>query len=144
MINTIRVSEKRGLFPERLNLGTIGENNATELVFVLPKALTGYDAELVCQTSKGNFVFTLQEYRFILPQEILTDSTLNVQLVLREGDKVVWKSVPCTFTLNPTLDDSGDNVFNAVITRTRSEAQRPLSIIVNYLTEKIKGADKDE
>lgn len=134
MINTIRVSEKRGLFPERLNLGTIGENNATELVFVLPESLTGYAAELVCETSKGSFVFSLQEYRFALPQELLTDSTLNVQLVLRDNNKVVWKSVPCTFTLNPTLDDSNENLAEQFRNEGREEYRAELADAVQELT----------
>lgn len=134
MINTIRVSEKRGLFPERLNLGTIGENNATELVFVLPESLVGYAAELVCETSKGSFVFSLQEYRFALPQELLTDSTLNVQLVLRDNNKVVWKSVPCTFTLNPTLDDSNENFAEQFRNEGREEYRAELADAVQELT----------
>lgn len=142
MINTIRVSEKRGLFPERLNLGTIGEQNATELVFVLPASLQGYSAELVCETSKGSFVYMIEDNRFLLPQEILTDSTLNIQLVFKDGNSVIWKSVPCTFTLNPTLDDSGDNIIDTAKAQARAEAQRPLSIIVNYLNEKLKELKK--
>lgn len=134
MINTIRVSEKRGLFPERLNLGTIGENNATELVFVLPESLTGYAAELVCETSKGSFVFSLQEYCLTLPQELLTDSTLNVQLVLRDGDRVVWKSVPCTFTLNPTLDDSNENFAEQFRNEGREEYRAELADALQELT----------
>lgn len=134
MINTIRVSEKRGLFPERLNLGTIGENNATELVFELPEALVGYAAELVCETSKGSFVFTLADYRFTLPQELLTDSTLNIQLVLRDGEKVVWKSVPCTFTLNPTLDDSNENFAEQFRDEGREEYRAELADALQELT----------
>lgn len=142
MINRITVSEKRGLFPERLNLGTIGEQNATELVFVLPVSLQGYSTELVCETSKGSFVYTVENNRFLLPQELLTDSTLNIQLVLKDGESVIWKSVPCTFLLNSALDDSGDNIIDTAKKQARMEAQRPLSIFVNCLDEKIKELKK--
>ncbi len=110
MINRITVSEKRGLFPEYSSLGTIGEKNATTLLFLLPVALQGYSENIVCETAQGSFNYDVSNDTFDLPSEVLTDSTLKLQLVLKDGDKVVWKSVPYTFTLNPTLDDSGENV----------------------------------
>lgn len=110
MINRITVSEKRGLFPEYSSLGTIGEKNATMLLFLLPVALQGYSENIVCETAQGSFNYTVSNDTFDLPSEVLTDNTLKLQLVLKDGDKVVWKSVPYTFTLNPTLDDSGENV----------------------------------
>lgn len=110
MINRITVSEKRGLFPEYSSLGTIGERNATTLLFLLPSSLQGYSENIVCETAQGSFNYDVSNDTFDLPSEVLTDSTLKLQLVLKDGDKVVWKSVPYTFTLNPTLDDSGENV----------------------------------
>lgn len=110
MINRITVSEKRGLFPEYSSLGTIGEKNATTLLFLLPSSLQGYSENIVCETAQGSFNYDVSNDTFDLPSEVLTDSTLKLQLVLKDGDKVVWKSVPYTFTLNPTLDDSGENV----------------------------------
>lgn len=110
MINRITVSEKRGLFPEYSSLGTIGEKNATTLLFLLPSSLQGYSKNIVCETTQGSFNYDVSNDTFDLPSEVLTDSTLKLQLVLKDGDKVVWKSVPYTFTLNPTLDDSGENV----------------------------------
>ena len=110
MINRITVSEKRGLFPEYSSLGTIGEKNATTLLFLLPVALQGYSENIVCETAQGSFNYDVSNDTFDLPSEVLTDSTLKLQLVLKDGDKVIWKSIPYTFTLNPTLDDSGENV----------------------------------
>lgn len=110
MINRITVSERRGLFPEYSSLGTIGEKNATTLLFLLPSSLQGYGENIVCETAQGSFNYDVSNDTFDLPSEVLTDSTLKLQLVLKDGDKVVWKSVPYTFTLNPTLDDSGENV----------------------------------
>ena len=135
MINKITVSEKRGLFPEYSSLGTIGERNATTLLFLLPLSLQGYSKNIVCVTSQGSFNYVVSNDTFELPSEVLTDSTLKLQLVLKDGDKVVWKSSPYTFTLNPTLDDSGENVFNELKKQWTAEAQRPLTIFVNYLTE---------
>ena len=109
MINRITVSEKRGLFPEYGNLGTIGERNATTLLFLLPAALQGYSKNIVCVTSQGSFCYEISSDTFDLPSEVLTDNTLQMQLVLKDGDRVIWKSVPYTFTLNPTLDDSGNH-----------------------------------
>lgn len=123
MINKITVSEKRGLFPEYSSLGTIGEKNATTLLFLLPSSLQGYSENIVCETAQGSFSYTLSNDTFDLPSEVLTDSTLKLQLVLKDGDKVIWKSVPYTFTLNPTLDDSGENVIEKAKTEQK-EADR--------------------
>ena len=123
MINRITVSEKRGLFPEYSSLGTIGEKNATTLLFLLPVALQGYSKNIVCETAQGSFNYDVSNDTFDLPSEVLTDNTLALQLVLKDGDKVIWKSVPYTFTLNPTLDDSGENVIEKAKTEQR-EADR--------------------
>ena len=123
MINKITVSEKRGLFPEYSSLGTIGEKNATTLLFLLPSSLQGYGENIVCETAQGSFNYTLSNDTFDLPSEVLTDSTLKLQLVLKDGDKVIWKSIPYTFTLNPTLDDSGENVIEKAKTEQK-EADR--------------------
>lgn len=123
MINRITVSEKRGLFPEYSSLGTIGEKNATTLLFLLPSSLQGYSENIVCETAQGSFNYDVSNDTFDLPSEVLTDSTLKLQLVLKDGDKVIWKSIPYTFTLNPTLDDSGENVIEKAKTEQR-EADR--------------------
>ncbi len=137
MINKITVSERRGLFPQYSNLGTIGERNATTLLFLLPTALQGYSKNIVCVTSQGSFVYAVSNDTFDLPSEVLTDNTLQMQLVLKDSDKVVWKSVPYTFTLNPTLDDSGENAIEEMKKQWTVEAQRPLTILVNCVTEKV-------
>lgn len=123
MINRITVSEKRGLFPEYSSLGTIGEKNATTLLFLLPLSLQGYNENIVCETAQGSFNYDVSNDTFGLPSEVLTDNTLALQLVLKDGDKVIWKSIPYTFTLNPTLDDSGENVIEKAKTEQR-EADR--------------------
>lgn len=137
MINKITVSERRGLFPQYSNLGTIGEKNATTLLFLLPSSLQGYSENIVCETAQGSFNYTVSNDTFDLPSEVLTDSTLKLQLVLKDGDKVIWKSVPYTFTLNPALDSSGENVFEEMKKQWTTEAQRPLTILVNRVTEKV-------
>lgn len=114
MINKITVSERRGLFPQYSNLGTIGEKNATTLLFLLPSSLQGYDKNIVCVTSQGSFNYAVSNDTFDLPSEVLTDSTLKLQLILKDGDKVIWKSIPYTFTLFPTLD-FGKNIFTELV-----------------------------
>lgn len=114
MINKITVSERRGLFPQYSNLGTIGENNATTLLFLLPASLQGYSENIVCVTSQGSFNYEVSNDTFDLPSEVLTDSTLKLQLILKDGDRVVWKSIPYTFTLFPTLD-FGKNIFTELV-----------------------------
>lgn len=135
MLNKIRVSETRRMFPQRMNLGTIGERNATELVFVLPVSLQGYSTELVCVTSKGSFKYLLENGHFFMPQEILTDSTLDIQLVLKNGNSVIWKSVPCTFTLNPTIDDSGIHESEASSALLEAEINTLWAFYKDYYAE---------
>lgn len=145
MINRITVSEKRGLFPEYSSLGTIGEKNATTLAFLLPVALQGYSENIVCETAQGSFNYTVSNDTFDLPSEVLTDSTLKLQLVLKDGDKVVWKSVPYTFTLNPTLDDSGENVIEKAKSEQRETDRTELGETLSDLTgQDLKKSDWDE
>lgn len=145
MINKITVSEKRGLFPEYSSLGTIGEKNATTLLFLLPSSLQGYSENIVCETAQGSFNYTISNDTFDLPSEVLTDSTLKLQLVLKDGDKVVWKSIPYTFTLNPTLDDSGENVIEKAKTEQREADRTELGETLSDLTgQDLKKSDWDE
>lgn len=145
MINRITVSEKRGLFPEYSSLGTIGEKNATTLLFLLPSSLQGYSENIVCETAQGSFNYTVSNDTFDLPSEVLTDNTLALQLVLKDGDKVIWKSVPYTFTLNPTLDDSGENVIEKAKTEQRETDRTELGETLSDLTgQDLKGGDWNE
>ena len=145
MINRITVSEKRGLFPEYSSLGTIGEKNATTLLFFLPSSLQGYSENIVCETAQGSFNYTVSNDTFDLPSEVLTGNTLALQLVLKDGDKVIWKSVPYTFTLNPTLDDSGENVIEKAKTEQKEADRTKLGETLSDLTgQDLKKADWDE
>lgn len=145
MINKITVSEKRGLFPEYSSLGTIGEKNATTLLFLLPSSLQGYSENIVCETAQGSFNYDVSNDTFDLPSEVLTDNTLALQLVLKDGDKVIWKSIPYTFTLNPTLDDSGENVIEKAKTEQRETDRTELGETLSDLTgQDLKEADWNE
>lgn len=146
MINRITVSERRGLFPEYSSLGTIGEKNATTLLFRLPLSLQGYDKKIVCETAQGSFNYTVSNDTFNLPSEVLTDSTLKLQLVLKGGaDKVIWKSVPYTFTLNPNLDDSGENPITKAKAEQREDDRTELGETLSDLTgQDLKKSDWDE
>ena len=145
MINKITVSEKRGLFPEYANLGTIGEKNATTLLFLIPETLQGYSENIVCETVQGSFNYEISNDTFDLPSEVLTGSTMDLQLILRDGDKVIWKSIPYTFTLNPTLDDSGINVIDTAKAEQRETDRTELAGVVTELTgEDLSAAEWDE
>lgn len=144
MINRITVSEKRGLFPEYSSLGTIGEKNATTLLFLLPSSLQGYNENIVCETAQGSFDYTVSNDTFDLPSEVLTDNTLALQLVLKDGDKVIWKSIPYTFTLNPTLDDSGENVIEKAKTEQRETDRTELGKALKEATGEDYEADNWE
>lgn len=145
MINRITVSERRGLFPEYSSLGTIGEKNATTLLFLLPSSLQGYSKNIVCETAQGSFNYDVSNDTFDLPSEVLTDNTLALQLVLKDCDKVIWKSIPYTFTLNPTLDDSGENVVEKAKSEQRETDRTELGETLSDLTgQDLKEADWNE
>lgn len=144
MINRITVSEKRGLFPEYSSLGTIGEKNATTLLFLLPSSLQGYSENIVCETAQGSFNYIVSNDTFDLPSEVLTDNTLKLQLVLKDGDKVIWKSIPYTFTLNPTLDDSGENVIEKAKSEQRATDRTELGKALKEATGEDYEADNWE
>lgn len=144
MINRITVSEKRGLFPEYSSLGTIGEKNATTLLFLLPSSLQGYSENIVCETAQGSFNYIVSNDTFDLPSEVLTDNTLKLQLVLKDGDKVIWKSIPYTFTLNPTLDDSGENVVEKAKSEQRETDRTELGKALKEATGEDYEADNWE
>lgn len=144
MINRITVSEKRGLFPEYSSLGTKGEKNATTLLFLLPSSLQGYSENIVCETAQGSFDYTVSNDTFDLPSEVLTDNTLKLQLVLKDGDKVIWKSIPYTFTLNPTLDDSGENVVEKAKSEQRETDMTELGKALKEATGEDYEADNWE
>ena len=144
MINRITVSEKRGLFPEYSSLGTIGEKNATTLLFLLPLSLQGYSENIVCETAQGSFNYDVSNDTFDLPSEVLTDNTLALQLVLKDGDKVIWKSIPYTFTLNPTLDDSGENVVEKAKSEQRETDRTELGKALKEATGEDYEADNWE
>lgn len=146
MINKIVVSERRGLFPQYSNLGTIGEKNATTLLFLLPLSLQGYDKKIVCETAQGSFNYTVSnDDTFDLPSEVLTDNTLTLQLVLKDGDRVVWKSIPYTFTLFPALDDSGENVVEKAKSEQKEADRTELGGTLSDLTgQDLKEADWNE
>lgn len=145
MINRITVSEKRGLFPEYSSLGTIGEKNATTLLFLLPSSLQGYSEKIVCETLQGSFTYMASNDTFDLPSEVLTDNALALQLVLKDGDQVIWKSIPYTFTLNPTLDDSGENIIEKAKSEQKEADRTELGETLSDLTgQDLKEADWNE
>ncbi len=145
MINRITVSEKRGLFPEYSSLGTVGERNATTLLFLLPASLRGYSKNIVCETAQGSFYYEVLNDTFDLPSEVLTDSTLALQLILAEGNNVIWKSIPCRFTLNPTLDVSGENPITKAKTEQKEADRAELGETLSDLTgQDLKEAEWDE
>lgn len=145
MINTITVSKQRGVFPEKSNIGTTGERNATTLVFLLPDSLQGYKMSLIFTNAHGSFPYNVEENSFDLPQEILTDSALNMQIVLKDNDRVIWKSKPTTFNLNPALDDSGINIIDTAKAEQRETDRSELAGVITDLTgEDLSAAEWDE
>ena len=115
------------------------------MLFLLPETLQGYSENIVCETAQGSFNYEISNDTFDLPSEVLTGSTLDLQLILRDGDKVIWKSVPYTFTLNPTLDDSGENIVVKAKEEQRETDRTELAGVVTELTgEDLSAAEWNE
>jgi hypothetical protein len=129
----INVNDTRKLICSRYHLGTIGENNATILHFIIPKELNGYAKTLIFKTNNGKSVCKLESNDFKVPNDILTDIKIEMQLVLTDTAKtVVWISEPYVFVLNQSLDTTGNNLISDIKDKQKESDRTDL---VNSLTK---------
>lgn len=138
MLINIKVCKNRYIEPSRRYLGTTGEHNATVLRFVFFKELNGklvseLKKELVAVNSKGSFPYEFTD-EFSIPSELTTDTEISFQIKLYEGNTLVWKSVPHTFTLDQSIDDSGNNTIQSVVDEAKEAYRASLASSISVAT----------
>lgn len=129
MINKIVVSERRNLFPLGWNFGTAFEKNATTLKFIIPPALAELkDRYLLLVNSAGPFKLTLDKNDEVTLDDVVTyDTAAQIQLVLCNGAKKIWRSRSYGITFYPSLDDSGDNPITNSVNMAKEELREKLA-----------------
>lgn len=129
MINKIVVSERRNLFPLGWNFGTTFEKNATTLKFIIPPALAELkDRYLLLVNSAGPFKLTLDKNDEVTLDDVVTyDTAAQIQLVLCNGAKKIWRSRSYGITFYPSLDDSGDNPITNSVNMAKEELREKLA-----------------
>lgn len=129
MINKIVVSERRNLFPLGWNFGTAFEKNATTLKFIIPPALAELkDRYLLLVNSAGPFKLTLNKNDEVTLDDVVTyDTAAQIQLVLCNGAKKIWRSRSYGITFYPSLDDSGDNPITNSVNMAKEELREKLA-----------------
>lgn len=141
----IAVTENRQMLCAQYNIGTIGENNATTLLFGVPKQIEGWKHFLNIETDDGCYVLLIKDGTLLLPSYVLTKRCFRLQFCAKKDSGEIWKSKPCRFTLNPTLDDSGENVIEKAKTEQRETDRTELGETLSDLTgQDLKEADWDE
>lgn len=132
------IYEYRGLLLPHNNMGTMLENGATTLDFEIPKELADYtNRSLVVTNSVGSHVLPLTNNQVELTKKETGESSAEIQLVLTDFNDNEWCSQPYVINFYRRIDDSGKNVFDGLKKQWIAEAQRPLSILVNRVTEKV-------
>lgn len=128
------------------NVGTVGEKNATTLFFDIPDELKEYPKrELIFNLGDDSFIFQMNGNTFDIPLEITTDTDLRLQLVLKdENDNVKWITEICELELFNSLNASGENAIDALKKEWTAKAQRPLTILINKMSEFFIGGDSNE
>lgn len=129
MINKIVVSERRNLFPLGWNFGTTLEKNATTLKFIIPPGLDELkDRCLLLVNSAGPFKLTLDKNDEVTLDDVVTyDTAAQIQLVLCNGAKKIWRSRSYGITFYPSLDDSGDNPITNSVKMAKEELREKLA-----------------
>lgn len=123
-------------------IGVVGEKNSTILEFVKPSDINGdnienYTMRAVLNNKSGSYLVDITSTELVIGPDLTTDTELTLAVQFLKDDKVKWESFPLKFTLFPALDSSGKNVFEEMKKQWTAEAQRPLTILVNRVTEKV-------
>lgn len=140
MTVTIYVNENRTFsgVKKGLSLGTVSENDVTDLKFILPQSLRYLTIRyILLETSLGIQQLYLDDKDSVtLDHTVTTDESVRLQLVLMNSTDV-WKSAVYDATFYESLDTDTSSVLDELKKQWTAEAQRPLTILVNRVTEKV-------
>ena len=132
------IPKYRALLLPCSDLGTVHENKATTLEFDIPDDLEEYTTRnFIVFNSAGSHIFPLSENRVEISNLATKDPSADIQLVLNTPSGKEWSSQPYHINFYNRIDDSGENIFNELKKQWATEAQRPLTILVNRVTEKV-------
>lgn len=111
--------------------GVISEDNSIILNMHFPENLIEADLstvekELVVTTSKGSFCYPLIKETFELPAEVMSDIVIKLQIKV-SAKSFTWKTFPFILRLKEGLDESGDNVYEPVVTAAREKCRAELA-----------------
>lgn len=123
-------------------LGVAGENNATILDFAVPERINDTDVsefEMVAVFSGtyGSFKKIVGNNTLSLTSDLTQSKYVDMSIQFVKDNVVKWESFKKRFYFADGNDDSGENVFNELKKQWTAEAQRPLTILVNRVTEKV-------
>lgn len=123
-------------------IGVVGEKNSTILEFIKPSDINGdnignYTMRAVLNNKSGSYLVSITGTELVIGSDLTTDTELTLAVQFLKNDEVKWESFPLKFRLFPALDDSGESVLNELKKQWTAEAQRPLTILVNRVTEKV-------
>ena len=121
-------------------IGVIGENNVTTLKFEYSAPVECTDIRIIFNTSTGSYVYKMLE-EFTVPGEVLTDNMISFEIV-HYYNVPIWKSKKVYVSLSSSADCSGENTFNELKEQWITEAQKPLTILINKLTESYKNINQ--
>lgn len=124
------------------DVGNTEEKNSTVLHFLFPDFLLGidineYSKEVVFKNGDNVTHITIGNDLFVrLGIEQTIHPLLTFQVVCKT-DEITWKTFPKTITLSESIADSGKSPIDELKRQWTAEAQRPLTILVNRVTEKV-------
>ena len=141
----IAVTENRQMLCAQYTIGTIGENNSTMLLFDVPKQVEDWQHFLNIETDDGCYVLLIKDGTLLLPSYVLTKRCFRLQFCAKKDSGEIWKSKPRRFTLNPTLDVSGENPITKAKAEQREDDRTELGETLSDLTgQDLKNSDWDE
>lgn len=120
MEKTVRIDVHRNIEVDGTNnVGTVGENNATTLHFIIPTELQIYPTrELVFNSDDDSFIFQMNGDTFTIPFDLTKSTELKVQLNLKDSSgNVKWKTDVCELELFDSLNESGENWVDKAVRR---------------------------
>lgn len=132
------IPQYRALLFPCTDIGTVSENKATTLNFIIPKELDDYpERKIFIANSTGSYPLSLVNDSVDIPREVTLVSNAEIQLVATNSDGREWRSKPYNINFYRSVDDSGESTLNELKKQWTAEAQRPLTILVNRVTEKV-------
>lgn len=118
MVINVKVCNNRELIFDNEAFGTVIEDKATVLRFSFPSELKNTDKQLVFANSSGKQVYDFTN-DFAIPDEVLTEEKLHMQLVCRGS--FTWLSKVYTIRLNKTILTDKDDITTTLISEARRD-----------------------